>query len=329
MAEQLLSQVEVDALLRGLSDGEIQTEQEIVVGSEDGVEVFDFKNQDRTVRARMPTLEMINTKFSRNARSPIFNILKKAVDIQAEDVSMVKFGEFLKNLPVPSSMNIFQMTPLRGQGILAIDPNLVFLVVDNYFGGDGRFHMRVEGRDFTSLEQAVIKKVVDVIFSELQGVWKSVYPLDFTHVRSEMNPHFANIVGSSEIIVLSTFNMEIESKGHKFFILFPYSSVEPIKDKLFGMMQAESAVVDKRWSERLKELVGYVPLDTVTEVGKADITLKDIINLNVGDVIQMNKKIDEPFKTYIEGTQKFDVRPGYSGSNYSVEIISAADKEES
>ena len=187
MAEQILSQLEVDALLKGLSNGDISTETERRDDGFDGeVRPYDFARQEKTIRGKLPTLDMINEKFSRAVRGSIFSVLRKSVDVSQEGVKAMKFEEFLKNLQMPSSLNIFQFSTLRGQGVLALDPGLVFLIVDSYFGGDGRFHTRIEGRDFTNVEQGVIKKVVDVMFNDLKEAWKPVHETDFKHVRSEM-----------------------------------------------------------------------------------------------------------------------------------------------
>lgn len=323
MAEQILTQVEVDALLKGLSNGDIKTEADRVDEDKNEVRAYDFSSRERAVRGRIPTLEMLNEKFSRSARSSIFNLLRKSVDIAPDGVKVMKYEEFIRNLQVPSSLNVFQLYPLRGSGLLAIDPNLVFMIVDSYFGGDGRFQTRIEGRDFTNVEQAVVKKVVEVIFTEMKEIWKPVHPLDFRLIRSEMNPQFLNIIGHSEYVVVSTFRMDLESISNKFFMCIPYTSLEPIKDKLYGTQQVDSTDMDKKWSANLKEQFGTISVDFAAEVGTANIYVSELVNLKAGDIIQLNRKIKDPLEISIEGIPKFLGTPGVIDNHYSIKIHSA------
>lgn len=319
MAEQILSQLEVDALLKGLSNGDIATETERPDdGPEGEVRPYDFSRQEKTIRGRLPTLDMINEKFSRTVRSAVFSVLRKSVDVSQEGIKTMKYEEFLKNLQMPSSLNIFQFTTLRGQGVLALDPNLVFLIVDSYFGGDGRFHTRIEGRDFTNVEQGVIKKIVDVMFHELKEAWKPVYETDFKHVRSEMNPQFLNVIGQTEPVIICTFRMEVESGASKFNLCIPYQSIEPIKDKLYGTQRVDT--VDHKWSSSLLEQFSNVELSVTAEVGKAHINVAEMLNLKAGDVIQLDRKAKAALDLKIEGITKFIARPGVVDSNYALKI---------
>ncbi|HHL40481.1 MAG TPA: flagellar motor switch protein FliM [Deltaproteobacteria bacterium] len=319
MSEQILSQVEVDALLKGLSDGEIKTSQE--VEEVDGIRPYDITSMERVVRGRMPTLEMINDKFTRSLRTPLFNFLNRMVDINTEGIKMSKYGDFLKNLHVPSSLNIFRLPPLKGQGILVLDPNLAFLLVDNYFGGDGRFHTRVEGRDFTQIELMVIKKLVLIIFKELNKVWQPVHPVEFQYDRAEINPQFVNIMSPSEVVLVITFRMEIDTLSHNFTFCLPYFMIEPIKDKLFGGFMGESVEVDQRWVERLTDQVRKVPLNCTAELGSVKLRMGDVINLQEGDVIQLDSKASDCITLKLEGVPKFYVRPGVTDGNYSVQLL--------
>lgn len=322
MAEQILTQVEVDALLKGLSNGDIRTETEVHdEESDSSVRPYDFSSQERTVRGKMPALDMINEKFCRSVRGPLFNLLRKSVDIAPEGVKSMKYEEFLRNLQVPSSLNVFQMSPLRGQGVLVIDPNLVFIIVDSYFGGDGRFHTRIEGRDFTNVEQSVIRKVAEIILHEMGEIWKPVHHIDFKAVRSEMNPQFVNIVGNIEPVVVSTFRMEIESQQNRFFFCVPFSAIEPIREKLYGGQRVDAVEVDKGWSQNLMRRFGSVQLSISGEMGRAKIMVSELLNLKAGDVIQLDRKIKDPLKVYIEGAPKLSAKPGVMDNNYALKIM--------
>jgi len=325
MAEQILTQGEVDALLKGLSDGEIQTEVERTEDL-DGVTEFDFYNQEKGLRGRMPTLDMINEKFCRSVRFAIFNVLRKSVDVTYDGSKIIKYEEFLRNLQVPSSLNVFQLSPLRGYGVLAIDPNLVFVIVDSYFGGDGSFHARIEGRDFTNVEQGVVKKIVDIIFSEIQETWKPVFPLEFKYVRSEMNPQFVNIIGHTELLIASKFKMEVDSLTNEFILGIPYTSLEPIREKIYGTQKSDTLQMDPKWRDKLREQFGKVPLEISGEVGTGTIDVSELLNLKVGDIIQLGTKVREPMKMKIEGRDKFNVISGIIDNSYALKIVSAIEQ---
>lgn len=332
MQEQILDQQEVDALLQGLSDGQIESdkaEQE----SPDGIRLYDFASQERTVRGRMPSLEMVNEKFCNRVRGPLLNTLRKGVEIESRGIESVKYEEFVRNLTLPSSINIFTMEPLRGHGILVIDPTLVYLIVDNYFGGSGRFYTRIEGREFTVVEQSVIKKIVDVILKTLSSSWKSLCEVEFKYEKSEMNPHFVNVIEPVEIMMVSTFHMEIESstssdKSNNFYFCIPYLSVESIKERLYGRPGNATVGADEGWTARLRQHVEHVPLNVDSEVGGTSIKLSELQKLKLGDVILLDKKIDEPFEFRIEGNARFFGRPGVSCNNYALEIQSVINKGE-
>lgn len=326
MAEQILSQVEVDALLKGLSNGDIRTEAQKEEPQGDVI-TYDFTNQARAVRGRMPALEMVNEKFCRGIRNPLFNLLRKPVDVAPDSVKTMTYAEFLRNLKVPSSLNIFTMLPLRAQGVLTIDPNLVFMIVDSYFGGDGKFQVRVEGRDFTNVEQTVVRKAVNFIFNELNEVWKSIHPVDFNLVRTEMNPQFVNIIAPSELVVVSAFKMEIETVTDKLLLCIPYSSLEPIKEKIHGIHSPDDAG-DRNWDASLREQIGNVPVSIRAEIGTARIRVTDLLNLKAGDVVQLDRKSREPADVFVEGVLKFNAKPGISDNNYSLQILSAVTESE-
>ncbi len=321
MAEQILTQGEVDALLKGLTNGEIKTEGEGAPDAAGVARPYDFHNPEKAVRGKIPLLEMIYERFCRNIRGSVFNFLRRQIDCSPDGVKAIKYEEFIRNLHMPSSLNVFSMSPLKGNALLAVDPSLVFLIVDSYFGGDGRFHTRVEGRDFTSVEQSVIKKVVDIIFQEMAEVWKTVSPVDFRFVRSEMNPHFVNITAQNDIVIVSTFRMEIEAVSNRFSFCMPYAMLEPIIDKLYGTEKTVASEVDKKWSGRLREQFDYVTLGIAGEIGTATIDFKELLNLKSGDIIELDKKTREPLKIFIEGAPRLHARPGVIDNHYAVKIL--------
>ncbi len=242
---QVLSQEEVDALLRGVTDGEIETEVEYVA-DESGIVPYDLTSQERIIRGRMPTLDIINQRFSRLFRNSLSSALRKVLDISAVSTDTVKFGEFVKSLPVPASLHIFKIEPLRGFALLVAESKLVFALVDTFFGGSGEAKMKIEGRDFTTIEQRMIKKVVLMVLADLEAAWKPVHNIKMTYVRSEVNPQFAAIVPPTDVVVVIMFEVELDSVNGTLTVCLPYSTIEPIIGKLRAGFQSDQLEVDQR-----------------------------------------------------------------------------------
>ncbi|MBI5893158.1 MAG: flagellar motor switch protein FliM [Deltaproteobacteria bacterium] len=327
MADRVLSQEEVDALLRGVSSGAIETEQD-KTEDKSGIRGYDLTNQERIVRGRMPTLEVINERFCRLFRISLFNMLRKVADVTIDSLKIMKYGEFLRNVPIPSSFNLFNLSPFKGLSLVVLDANLVFLVVDNYFGGGGKYHVRVEGREFTSLENRVVRKVLDLIFNDMKAAWQSTHPVDFVYSRSEVNPQFANIVAPTDIVIATGFTIELETAQSKMYICYPYLTLEPVKEKLCGGLQSDRDDIDRRWMKRFENELKKTSLNMAGEIGRANITTKDLVNLHVGDIIQLDKKPTSLFELKVEGVPKFFAKPGLSEGHYALQIVETIKKKE-
>ncbi len=315
MSDDILSQEEVDALLRGVT-GEV--EESVVEEAEGGIRAYDIGRQERIVRGRMPTLEIINERFARNFRIGLFNLIRRTPEISVGPVSVIKYSEFVRNLVVPTNINLVHMPPLRGTALFVFDPNLVFLVVDTLFGGDGRFHMRVEGRDFTLAEQRIIQRMLEVVFEEFQKAWAPVHPLRFEFVRSEMNPQFANIATPTEIVVVTTFNIELGAGGGDFHVCIPYSMIEPLRDQLTSPMQADRAEADERWLTQMRQQIQDAQVELVANLAETPITLRQIMELQVGDVIALD--IPETVIAQVDGVPLFECQYGQIDGRYALKI---------
>ena len=316
MADDILSQDEVDALLKGVT-GEVE-ESSAEGEGEAGVRPYNLAKQERIVRGRMPTLEIINERFARLFRIGLFNFMRRTAEISVSPVRVLKYSEFVRNLVVPTNLNMVHIKPLRGTSLFIFDPNLVFLVVDNLFGGDGRFHMRVEGRDFTPTEQRIIQRMLEVVFSEYKKAWDSVYPVEFEYVRSEMNTQFANIATPSEVVVVTTFNIELGSGGGDFHICMPYAMIEPIRDLLYSSMQGERMEVDERWARLLTQQMQTAEVDLVATLGQAPVTLEQILNMKVGDVISL--EIPEAIIAEVDGVPVLECKYGVLNGQYALKV---------
>ncbi len=279
----LLSQDEVDALLHGVDSGDVETEQDAPPAG--GVSSFDFAHQDRIVRGRMPTLEIINERFARHFRVSLFNQLRRSADISADGIEMVKFSEYIHRLLVPTSLNLVRAKPLRGTCLFVFDPNLVFTVVDCFFGGDGRYHAKIEGRDFTTMENRVVHILLEHVFRDLKEAWSGVMKVDFEYLNTEVNPQFANIVSPSEVVVVSSFHIELEQGGGDFHVTMPYSMVEPMREMLDAGLQSDRGEVDERWTRALQEEIKLADVEICSSLPDTRISMRTLVDLQPGDVI--------------------------------------------
>lgn len=312
----LLSQDEIDALLHGVSSNDIDTEEDDLEEGE--ARSYDFSTQDRIVRGRMPTLEMINERFARLFRISIFNLLRRSAEISVGGVQMLKFSEYIHSLFVPTSLNMVRVRPLRGTALFVLDPKLVFMMVDNYFGGDGRFHTKIEGREFTPTELRVIELILERVFIDLKEAWSPVMSLNFEKQNSEVNPQFANIVSPSEVVVVNTFHIEIENGGGDFHIALPYSMLEPIREVLDSGVQSDRDSMDDRWPDSLREEIKNATIDLTCTLAETNLNLREIVGMKVGDVIPV--EIPDLVTISAEGVPVFKGKYGVSRGSMAVKI---------
>jgi len=319
--EQILTQNEVDALLTAVSDGMIETEA-AEVPEPTGIQMYDLTSQDRVIRERMPTLEVIHDKFARGFSTQLSTTIQRVVTINLASTDFVKFGDFMRNLPLPACISLIRFNPLKGSSIMVLDSRLVFALVDNFFGGQSASTFKIEGRDFTSIELRLVRRVVQNATAELEKAWSPLYPLKIEYLRSEMNPQFAAIGPPSEIVIEMVFEVDLDDISGKIYLVMPYSTVEPIKDKLISGFQSEDLEVDNIWANRFREHLHRVSVDLEVDLGKTEIQVKDLIDLDVGDVIQLDRDVREPLSLEVEGVPKFYCRPGLYKGAHAIKIIS-------
>jgi flagellar motor switch protein FliM len=305
---KILNQDEVDILLRGLSGGEIEAETDLVE-DDSGIVSFDLANQDRIIRGRMPVLEIINDRFSRLATNAMANAMRKRVDVNPISIDMSKFGDFMRSLPVPTSINIFKLDPLRGNAILVVDSRLVFALVENFFGGAGS-QPKIEGRDFTPIEQAIIARVVRIILANMEDAWRPVHEVHIELVRSEINPQFAAIVPPSDVVVVVTFEVELENAIGSMIACLPYATIEPIRSKLYASFQSERLEVDHAWIARFKERLLETPVEMVIRLGQSKITGRQLLTLKPGDILLLDTDVDDQLPAEVQGVLKYWGIPG-------------------
>ena len=314
---EFLSQDEVDSLLKGVT-GETDDEKDHPEAATGEARPYNLASQERIVRGRMPTMEIINERFARLFRIGLFNFIRRTPDISVGPVRVLKFGEFIRNLHVPTNLNIIQAKPVRGHGLFIFDPNLVFLVVDNMFGGDGRFHSRVEGREFTQTELRIIQKMLAVVFETYGKSWESVHPLKFEFVRSEMNPQFANIATPNEVVIVTTFDIELGGNGGAFHICMPYSMLEPVKEMLYSTMQGDHLAIDQSWLQLLSKQVQSANIELTAMLGQANVTLEQVLKMRSGDVIPL--EVGENIIASVDGVPIMECKYGAFNNQYALRV---------
>jgi len=316
MSEQILSQDEVDALLRGIGDGEGEEQPE--QHAESGVRSYDISRQERIVRGRMPNLEIVNERFARNIRVGLFHLVHKNPEISIRGVKVQKYSAFLRELMVPTNFNIMSVRPLRGSGLIVCEPSLVFAVVDALFGGSGRFHYRIEGRDFSPVEQRIIRRLVEVIATEYGRAWTGVYPLELELQRSEMLPQFASIATPSEVVVSTSFAMEIGDTSGSIHFCIPYSTLEPIRDVLYSSVQGDGSEPDRRWVSLMKGQIQEAEVELIVELAHAPATVEQLLAFKPGDFVELD--LQRGVQAKVAGVPVFDCAYGTSNGKYALKI---------
>jgi flagellar motor switch protein FliM len=316
MSDSFLSQEEVDALLEGVT-GESQrsTDDEAKIGE---VRFYNISSQERIVRGRMPTMEVVNERFARNLRISLFNFIRRSPEISVGPVQVQRYSAFLRELAVPTSFNIMAVRPLRGNGMIVCEPSLIFGVIDTLYGGIGKFQSRIEGRDFSATEQRIINRLVDVISDEYKKAWRGIYPLELEYQRSEMQPQFANIATPSEIVVSSTFQLEIGEMSGTIHFCIPYATLEPIRDVLYSSTQGDSMEVDRRWVNVLTREIQAAEVTLVAELARANTTVEELLAMKVGDFIELERQ--PRIEATISGVPVFECQYGTHNAKYAIRI---------
>lgn len=312
----LLSQDEIDALLHGVDDVEEEDVSEDV--SSEGAIEFDFSSQDRIVRGRMPTLEIVNERFARHMRVSLFNMMRRSAEVSINGIQMIKFGEYIHTLFVPTSLNMVRFRPLKGTGLITMEARLVFILVDNFFGGDGRYHAKIEGREFTPTERRIIQMLLKLIFEDYKEAWAPVMDVSFEYLDSEVNPAMANIVSPTEVVVISSFHIELDGGGGDFHVALPYSMLEPIRELLDAGVQSDKEDTDLRWSKALRDEMMDVKVGMHANLLDVDLPLSKVIEFKNGDIIPI--EMPENVTLFIEELPTFRAKLGRSRDNIALRI---------
>ncbi|MBU0729185.1 MAG: flagellar motor switch protein FliM [Proteobacteria bacterium] len=313
--EQILSQDEVDALLKGISGGDIEEPEEPTEAEHLDYTPYDFTRQERIVQVRMPAMEAINDAFLRLIRSSLSNTLRKIIDITSVPLELERFGAFVRTLPVPSSLQIFKMDPFRGHALLVMEPKLVFTLVENFLGGTGTRNVRIEGRDFTPIEQRLILRVVTALLADMEKAWNSIHPIKVKYVRSEINPQFAKICEPENVVIINRYEVDMDRPIGSIATCIPLSNLESVKHKLFSTFQREKSEEDIITQQILIDNIKHFDVQMKVELGSATVTAGDVMELGVGDILQLDQRKDDLLPGYVAGVQKFLGTPGIHRGN--------------
>jgi flagellar motor switch protein FliM len=318
--EKILSQDEVDALLRGVTDGDVETEAPEVEEPVDGPVPYDLGNQEWVIRGRMPTLDVIHQQFSRLFRLALSEILRKAVEVTITNQSVLKFGEFTKRLPVPAYLQIISMEPLRGTAMVATDAATVYLLVDHFFGGAGQTHVKPEGQDFTLIEQRVMRKVMAMGLQDLQKAWEPVQKVAIKALRAEMNPQLASIVLPADVVIVVTLGIELGNSVGDLHLCLPYAMLEPIRERLQVSFQSDFYEVDHGWVKRFSNRIKDAPINISVTLGEAELSVDEFMRFVPGHVVTLNQSTTQPLIATVEGIPKFSGFPGTTKGMQSFQI---------
>ncbi len=316
---QVLSQDEVDALLNAVGDDEFEDDEGSDLDSfengDDNIQSYDLTNQDRVIRGRMPILEIIYERFIRQFRISLSNSLRKISTISMISTDLLKFGEFVNTLPIPSCMCIMRFNELRGPAILVFESKLAYAIIDSYFGGTDRPFTKIEGKEFTSIELSFMKKVMDMAINDLEEAWAPVHRIDAQYLRTEINPQFVGVVPPSDVIIATTLEVEFEAASGTIMIVVPYSTIEPIKQKLSSSYQTDNDMVDSIWTTALNKHIMEADANIVVKLGETEMTIGELLTLELGDIIPLKQEASGAVSLEIQGVEKMKCLMGnYKGS---------------
>lgn len=329
---QVLSQDEVDALLNAVGDddndellgegGDFEGEEQ-----DENIQPYDLTNQDRVIRGRMPILEIIYERFIRSFRVSLSNSLRKISTISMISTDLLKFGEFVNTLPIPSCMCIMRFNELRGPALLVFESKLAYAIIDSYFGGTDRPFTKIEGKEFTMIELSFMKKVMDMAINDLEEAWAPVHRIDAQYLRTEINPQFVGVVPPSDVIIATTLEVEFESASGTIMVVVPYSTIEPIKQKLSSSFQTDNDMADSIWTKAMNEHLKDVGATMVVKLGETEMTVGDLITLETGDIIPLNQEASGEVTVAVEGVEKYKCLMGVKKGNRAIQLTNVISKE--
>ncbi|HHT1036709.1 TPA: flagellar motor switch protein FliM [Enterobacter hormaechei] len=316
MADSFLSQDEIDRLLN--ADTESPDDLHGSMGDA-GIKPYDPNTQRRVIRERLHSLEIINERFARQFRMGLFNLLRRSSDITAGNIKIQPYHEFARNLPVPTNLNLLHLNPLRGTALMAFSSGLVFMAVDNLFGGDGRFPTKADGREFTPTEQRVIHRMLTMAREAYEFAWGSIYKIKTEYIRSEIQVKFTNITSSpNDVVVTTPFSVEIGSHRGEFNICIPFSTIEPLRELLSNPPMDNSRHEDSEWRSMLASQMRETELELVAQFADINTRLLNVMKMKKGDIIPLDKQ--EFIEANVGSVPVFTAKYGSVNNQYALKV---------
>lgn len=320
MSDSILSQDEIDRLLNGESSTESEDTADSAA-SESMIKPYDPNTQRRVVRERLHSLEIINERFARQFRIGLFNLLRRSPDVTVGNIKIQPYHEFARNLPVPTNLNLVHMNPLRGTALFVFSPNLVFMAVDNLFGGDGRFQTKADGREFTPTEQRIITRMLRMALDAYDSAWSSIFKLTTEYVRAEIQVKFTNITSSpNDIVVTTPFYVEIGAHRGEFDICIPFNMIEPLRELLTSPPLENCRQEEREWRNTLSSQLKETEVELVANFADIAVRLSDVMNIKAGDVIPVDKQ--ETIQACVDGVPVLSGKYGCVNKQYALKVES-------
>jgi flagellar motor switch protein FliM len=327
-SSQLLSQEEIDALVTSADADSSGFSSPGIYKTNPNAKFYDLASEDSGLVAHLGALEMISDRFSRLFRVTLSGMLQYQPKIRVAELRVESFQDYRKQLKIPLSLNIIKLDGLRGNGLIVIEPQIIFNSLDRFFGGGGKSRTTVEGmREFTPTESRVIQMIVQGVFSDLKKSWDPVYKLDFEHVNSEINPQFAQIVDDSDLVIISDFEIEMANDiSGTIQVVYPFGAMKPIRHLLKNQVQADYADErDRAWKRQLKDCVKDVELDLKSDLAYPRISLLDLMNLKVGDIIPI--KMPDTVLVQVEGVPTYEGIYGTVNGHAAIRLLGLKKEE--
>jgi flagellar motor switch protein FliM len=317
---QILSQDEVNALLKGVTDGSVATEES--EQQPPGVQPCDLTRQERSLLGRMPGLDRAFDAFVRALRISLESVLGEISGLTIVSLELLRYGNWVRRLPLPVSVHVFRLTPLPGNGLLVLSPALAAIALEVSFGGKGHRQAIVQGREYSAIETRVLQRFVSRILADFQQAWRPIEQLELSVVRSESNPAHAAVTSENAVALVAELRISVEAdEALTFNICIPYGALDPVRPKLAGTVDMSGGGRAASWDGQFRAQIGDVQLSVRAELGTCSLNVGSVLALKPGDVLTLEKRRDEPVVLHVEGRPKFYGTPGIAGDGHAVQII--------
>ena len=321
MSDQILTQEEIDALLSAMDSGEVDLEEE--AKSETEVVAYNLTSQNIMLRDQFYALEEVYDKFATTFEAHLSAVLQRSMEVEFVSTEMVKYQECISAFSSPTSFTVFTMNPLIGSAMLAIEPRLVYSLIDCMFGGDGKPTDRM--REFTLIEQRMVRRFATEVLTCLKQAWNTIDPIEIDIKRAEIKPEFVHLASPNDLMVVIIFAVKGQEFSGNLHLCIPYLMLEPIKDKL-SSKYLRGKNQEHTWSEQLEMLLQDTPVTIIAELGIASRSVKDLLDLQVNDVLQLNTGPEDLITLTVDHVPKYLGFPGIIKGNRAVEIAALLQK---